>query len=937
MKNSKIVVIILFAFVSTSLSFSQIRKQVGLATSGMSNTMIAAGWGYTLTIKNGEVWGWGDNSGGQLGNGQSGSNVPINKSSPVKASGLSGIIAVVASRRGYVGQASFALKSDGTVWSWGGNDNGQLGIGNNVSSKTPVQVKGVGGSGFLQNIIAISEEMALSANGTVFAWGGNYIGQVGDGTNINRTTPVQVKGPGGVGVLSDIIAIVKKDFSSMALKSDGTIWTWGFNDYGILGDGTNTSKNTPVQVKGPGGIGFLNNIVGMDMGLHHCLAVKSDGTVWSWGSTLEGELGDNVVGYNNNGYVGPYYKATPVQVTGLNGNGFLTNVVDVVAGTYFSAALKSDGTVWNWGSNSEMGSGNIAGDKCTPLQVLGINGSGVINNVVSIFTSENNTILLQANGTISGWQYPGNFPVQLSQISAGTLAVAAGSSHSLDLRTSGKVFSWGSNSYGQLGNGGSGANAFKKSPVSVKGVGGSGNLENIIAVSGGLNHSIALTSDGKILAWGNNLHGELGNGNFNSSVFPGFVKLSYGGSLFSITTMIAISTNGGSFNYGQHNLALADNGTVWAWGANDKGQCGTGSIGGYQNVIKQVVGLTNIIAVACGPDHSLALKSDGTVWAWGNNFRGQLGNGMSGYGNNKSTPVQVAGLTNVVAIAAGGTRVVGNKDEDPIEILQIGGGNSMALKADGTVWTWGSNEVGQLGNGTYASAAVVSTSPVQVIVGYFIGVGNVPAPLTNVKAIYAGGYDNPPCYALTAKGKISYWGANISEGILGTATQQSGIIAKTDLGINEVKSISVTDHSLAGKANWGVCSMGLNSFGQLGIGNTTNSSTYNCGISFPAGMKTEDEEFTIVDSNISDKKYSFTIFPNPTSGNFTVQVESSNNSHAKVQLTNLLGETVFTSEIEISEGNNSLQISPENLPDGMYLFTFSSPENNFISKVFINH
>jgi len=167
--------------------------------------------------------------------------------------GLSGVTAVAAGR-----EHTVALKDDGTVWAWGYNLNGQLGDGTQTQTPTPVQA----GEGVLSNITAVAaaggnHTIALKDDGTVWAWGYNGYGQLGDGTETQKLIPVQVTGPGGEGVLSTIIAVTAGFGHTVAVKEDGTVWAWGYNWYGQLGDGTMENKSTPVQVLGAGGDGML--------------------------------------------------------------------------------------------------------------------------------------------------------------------------------------------------------------------------------------------------------------------------------------------------------------------------------------------------------------------------------------------------------------------------------------------------------------------------------------------------------------------------------------------------------------------------------------------------------------------------------------------------------------------------------------------------------
>jgi alpha-tubulin suppressor-like RCC1 family protein len=309
---------------------------------------VTGGLGHTVVLKaDGTVWAWGRNDFGQLGDGT------ITEShTPKQVSGLLGIVAIQAAN-----YSTVALKGDGTVWAWGDNSYGQLGDDTTTARNTPVQVKGPGGVGFLSGVAAIAaggyHSGALKGDGTVWAWGNNSFGELGDGTTTQRKTPVQVKGPGGSGVLSGVVAI-GADWHSVAVKGDGTVWAWGYNNKGQLGDNTTTNRLTPVQVMGSGGSGFLSGVTAITAGGYHSIAMKGDGTAWAWGSNENGQLGDTTTTQRN----------TPVQVSGLSG------VTAIAAGSYHSLALKGDGTVRAWGSNSsgELGDGTTT-NRSAPVVV----------------------------------------------------------------------------------------------------------------------------------------------------------------------------------------------------------------------------------------------------------------------------------------------------------------------------------------------------------------------------------------------------------------------------------------------------------------------------------------------------------------------------------------------------------------------------------------
>ena len=220
----------------------------------------------------------------------SGDGTTTDRYLPVQVIGLSGVTEIAAG-----GHHSLALKSDGTVWAWGNNLSGQLGIGSTTDSPVPVQISEF--SGVTAIIGGGFHSLALKSDGSVWAWGYNNYGELGDGTSTNRYTPVQVPG------LTGIQSIAAGGHHSLAVKNDGTVWAWGNNGNGRLGDGTTIDRNSPVQVNG------LTNVISIAAGGCHSLALKSDGTVWSWGYNNYGQLGD---GTNTD-------RSSPVEVNGLIG------------------------------------------------------------------------------------------------------------------------------------------------------------------------------------------------------------------------------------------------------------------------------------------------------------------------------------------------------------------------------------------------------------------------------------------------------------------------------------------------------------------------------------------------------------------------------------------------------------------------------------------
>jgi len=320
-------------------------------------TAVAAGYLHSLALmSDGTVWAWGANSDGQLGDGTGTAHA-----FPAPVPGLADVTAIAAGA-----SFSLALKEDGTVWAWGGNPYGQLGDNSTTSRSTPVQVA------VLSGVTGIDagryHAVALKSDGTVWAWGYNANGQLGDRSVTNKKVPVQV--------LSGATAVAASYYNSTAVKGDGTAWAWGANSRGQLGDGSLAGRSWPVQVPG------LSNVVALAPSMYHAAALKSDGTVWSWGDNRYGQLGDGTTTSH----------LTPVQLAGLSGVGSLKG------GDIFSAALKDDGTVWSWGDNSagELGDGSNL-QSATPLGVAELSG------VVSLAAGRYHLLALRSDNTVWGW------------------------------------------------------------------------------------------------------------------------------------------------------------------------------------------------------------------------------------------------------------------------------------------------------------------------------------------------------------------------------------------------------------------------------------------------------------------------------------------------------------------------------------------------------
>lgn len=299
---------------------------------------VSAGDSHSLALRaNGTAWAWGTNTDGRLGD-----NSTTNKSSPVS------VVGIIADWKDISagGSHSIAIEASGTIWAWGANSNGELGDNTTTSRSSPVSV--IGGIVDWKDISAGgSHNLALRANGTAWAWGLNTDGRLGDVSTVAKSSPVSV-----VGGFTDWVQVSAGSIHSLALRSNGTAWGWGGNTYGQIGDNTTNSTSSPVSV-----VGGFTDWVQVTGGTRHSLGIRANGTAWAWGFNGNGRLGDGTVTDN----------ASPVSVIG----GF-TDWVQLSAGYSHSTGVRANGTAWGWGSNSDGKLGdNTTTDRSSPVSVTG--------------------------------------------------------------------------------------------------------------------------------------------------------------------------------------------------------------------------------------------------------------------------------------------------------------------------------------------------------------------------------------------------------------------------------------------------------------------------------------------------------------------------------------------------------------------------------------
>ena len=794
-------------------------KVVGTPMAGKNITQISAGGsfndGHSLALaSDGTVYAWGRGVYGQLGNGTTtDSNVPV----AVKTVGTPMAAKTITQISAGAGH-SLALASDGTVYAWGQNTYGQLGNNVTTNSSSPVAVQTTGTPMAGKSIVNIAaggyHSLALADDGTVYAWGYNPTGQLGNGATVDSRTPVAVKATGTPMAGKNIIKIAAGVHNSLALASDGTVYTWGRGEFGQLGNGTTTDSNVPVAVKTVGTPMASKTIIGISGGPAYMLAVDSNGKVYGWGRNANGQLGS----------LSHTDSSVPVASQIPAGK----SIIQVSAGGWdgsHSLALTHDNIVYGRGrnSNGQLGNNstsdslaavvaqlNLMDTPSTPTQVVVESGnakatiswqSPVVTGGKSIvgYVLRYRTIgavdwtTVDVAATVTSHAITGltNDQIYQTQVAAKT-ATGTGDFSSIVLATphAKPTITNVSPAIGPVAGG---------QNVTITGTNFMPKGKKIVQTANGSGYSLALASDGTVYAWGQNNYGQLGNGTTTDSNVPVAVKTV--GTPMEGKKIIQVSTKV------WYSLALASDGTVYAWGLNGSGQLGDGTITHSSTpVAVKTIGTPmegkTIVGIAAGASHSLALASDGKIYVWGGNAYGQFGNG-------------VTTTSSVVPVAV---KTVGTPMDNK-KIIQIHAGyyHSLALASDGTVYAWGQNTYGQLGNNTMINA----NAPVSV--------QTIGTPMAG-KIIIQLAAGNSQSVALASDGTIYAWGWNMY-GQLGNGTTVDTRIpvavkvTGTPMAGKVIAQVAASNaHTLAVASDGTVYDWGWNQYGQLGNNTTTNSS-----------------------------------------------------------------------------------------------------------------
>ena len=642
---------------------------------GTNWKQMSNGWAHVAAIKtDGTLWTWGLPNGGTLGNG----NVLTLTSTPVTtfAGGTNWKQVVTANG------ATAAVKTDGTLWLWG--DNTMLGSANtnpNYGTSTPITTS-LGGTNWKQVYAGGGMMLALNDDGVnkrLFVWGNNKWYNTGT----LYTPPEYIPAPMEVGA-TGWKRVSMYGQTAVGLKNDGTLWTWGFGTYGRLGINDTIDRPTPVTTFVGG-----NNWIDITASFGGAGGVKSDGTLWVWGNNMQGRLG-----------VGDLIdRWTPVTIS-IGG----TNWKILRQDDRLSLAAKTDGTVWSWGLTSNwsfygtLGSFDpvLLSSASTPTTTFagGTNwaGSTIVDptDVSHFYTSYNYpSAAIKTDGTLWVWNSvlsgllngPTFSPTPTTTFAGGTnwKTISGGSA----VKTDGTLWTWGAHSLGTTGAGQ--VSGSTSTPITT--------------FAGGTDWKIsyetfAIKTDGTLWIWGYGTGSRAGNGQTASN---------------SISTPVTTFAGGTNWKQVAYQLGIKTDGTLWVWGNTDRGRLGNGlaTFGTISTPVTTFAGGTNWKQATCiiGDMAVAAIKTDGTLWLWGRNPANNL-LGFVGYNSHVSTPITIFG---------GGTNW-----------KQVSGGNThfAAVKTDGTLWLWGSGASGALGVGDTLDRSTPVTSLIGGTNWAYVNAGN---------------------------------------------------------------------------------------------------------------------------------------------------------------------------------------------------------------------
>ncbi len=685
---------------------------------------IFAGSGYTcaITLAGGVVC-WGINTWGQLGDGTTNQSAV-----PVAVRGLSsGVMSLSLG-----GNRTCALTTFGQVYCWGYRPE------SNTISLLPELIGGLGRQ-VVQLSVGSFHVCVLDASGKVSCWGLNYYGQLGNGTFTDSPTPV-------VAIAADAVKITSTWTTSCAVMTNGEALCWGDGHYGQLGNNRWINSNIPVRVQLEN-TSPLTGVSQVGLGSSFGCALVGSG-VQCWGTQQAGQLGRGTVD-------SMYPFASPVLMA--LGGPALSGADQIAVGDIHTCAHLSNGRVqcWGHGGYGTLGNGGNA-EATLPVYVLNPAGTAPFEGATQVAASDRtcaftdwesaepfycwgyNAEGLLGVGTLNLVEPLPRPVLDLSGVSGGAALephIVAGGAHTCSATTGGGLKCWGSNTHGQLGDGSTTDSA---DPLEVAGL-----SSGVKSMALGDNFTCAVISWGRLKCWGENTHGQLGDGSHTGSPLPLTVNLSG-------RSVQQAATGAG------HTCVLTQAGSVLCWGDNNYGQLGDGTTAESSTPVTVTLG-SSAVWIAAGGSTSCAVLSGGGVKCWGLGDSGQLGDASSGTGHHQSTAADVQVVAS--GVLTGTTQVA------------LGSNFACALLAGGLVDCWGKNDWGQVGQGTNSPGMWTYATPVLAELG--------GSPLQGVKQITAGGAH--ACVRMYTN-RLKCWGLG-EVGQLGVGSSGSGVYSALPLTV----------------------------------------------------------------------------------------------------------------------------------------------------------
>jgi alpha-tubulin suppressor-like RCC1 family protein len=654
-----------------------INKSSPVKIGSESWSQISAGWSHAGAIhSNGALYMWGLNSAGQLGNDDI-TATPVNRSSPIQIGNRSWSFLSVGNNH------TAAVTTNGEIFVWGNNWAGQIGDGSVIGLRnsggwdtftlggnrsgiiaekdstsganlfawgtsvigdgtttariSPTAVStSISNWNYVADGVSGSHYAAISSNGALYTWGINANGQLGDGTTVNKSSPVKIGSESWT-------RVAVAGSHTIGVLANGALYVWGVNTGGQLGDGTTVPKSSPVKI----GSESWTEVAG---GSLNSYAIRNDGTLYSWGSATNGMLGNNEDILVN--------RSSPVQVAG--------SWSKITCSDSHVFAVNSTGSLFGWGNNSIGQVGIQSGEsfalkKTTSWSKIAVGAFGIAASGGTMLATNSTGILfgwgINNNGVIGdGTTINKSSPVQIGSQSWQFIA-CGGFAPSAAIHSNGALFMWGPNSLGQLGDG---TTVGKSSPVKI----GSESW-SLVSING--SHCVGILANGALYAWGSGVSGILGDGTTVSKSSP--VKI---GAQSWLTVAAGLN----------HSVGVLSNGALYVWGLGTSGQIGDGTSVSKSSPVK--IGASSWTSVAAGVDFSVGTTSANVAFAWGLGAGGQLG--FSATAANRSSPVAVAGaLTTFVR---------------PNKVFAGMSHAAALDSTNGTVYIWGQGSSGQLGQAT---------------------------------------------------------------------------------------------------------------------------------------------------------------------------------------------------------------------------------------------